>query len=150
VKLCSRWSSPRCGSSEQKEGPAYWHGTFNRKVLFLTLFFLCGCGSPILRVEYNPLFTDISSNAVEEVQVKIVKGLSQAQEPGSVGQAFVIKTALEQGTIPGKPNSKFVEIKFKHGLVDHFLVGRTNLTLVFNQDGQLIRVKDLPTIKPNQ
>lgn len=110
------------------------------------LMLVCGCKSSSLTCDYTERLGRKSRGAlpenIVEVQIKIKKGLSESEPPGSTTTSFLVDCEIINGEMPKHPDVKTIRLRLYHDWTDIFLKDNTVLTLRFTQDGQLYDIKE--------
>ena len=79
---------------------------------------------------------------VVEVQVKIKKGLTKTEPPGSLTTPFFVDGEITKGQIPKHSDVKSVHLRLYHDWTDVLIKDNAVLTLRFTQDGLLFDIKE--------
>ena len=123
----------------------------NRQYLaVLALFVLlhCACNNSELSYDYSNALGSKSnaplsaSGGTVAVQLKIEKGLTRAEDPGSATKPFTISGEILKGAIPKHSEIKKIRLQLYHDWTDALVKDNAVLTLRFNNDGSLFDIEE--------
>lgn len=107
---------------------------------------LSGCKASSLTCDYTERLGKnpgaVLPDDATEVQVKIKKGLTKPEPPGSITTPFSVDGEVIKGKIPKHPDVKIVHLRLYHDWTDVLVKDNAILTLRFTQDGQLFDIKE--------